>query len=295
MLTDFFNKKINISLPNFHNHVFLNLCFLTLQENNKNVFRKGYEITAAEGCFSYSIWSLDRERRYTTRHDMETTINIYSKHNIPINYIFDNGNISKDDLSDNFSNLMLEVAHKEGNGVYVKSDLLGDYIKAKYPLYKIIKMAAPDEFEKNNIAIIDKYNNQFKKNDIKHKESTYITLNPICNSTCRHYDDHRKYIENEQVNFYRMSDIYICPLKRNFNFYDLKTHSNFITAEKMKDYIKAGFRNFRIDFPSMEKCVDVQYGIYDTIESYIYYMIKPENQQEVRHLITKKFAGNKNG
>lgn len=297
MLTDFLKKKINIniSLPNFHNQIFLNLCFITLQENNKTVFKNGFEISAAEGCFPYSIWSLNRDRRYITMHDVETTLNLYIKHSIPVNYIFDNGSISKEDLSDKFSNMLLEAAHKNGNGVYVRSNLLYDYIKENYPSYKLIKIAAPDEFDRKDIAVIDKYNNTFKKNDIKFKEDAYITLNPMCPSDCRHYDEHRKYLELEQLNYYGISDVYVCPLKRDFNFYDLINNSNFITEEKMKDYINAGFRNFRIDYPSIEKCADINYGIYDTIESYIYYLIKPEYKDEIRHLIIKKFAGNKNG
>lgn len=297
MLTDFLKKKINvqISLPNFHNQVFLNLCFITLQENNKTVFKNGFQITAAEGCFPYSIWSLDRDRRYITAHDVETTLDLYAKHGISVNYIFDNDCISKDDLSDRFSNMLLELAHKSGNGVYVKSDLLYDYIKQNFPVYKLIKIADKDDFDKKDILIESKYNNFFKKDDVKFKENAYITLNPICPADCRHYDEHRTYIANEQLNFYGISDIYVCPLKRDFNFFDLKCNSNFISEEMMKDYIKAGFHNFRIDFPSIEKCIDVSYGIYDTIESYIYYLIKPEYKDEIRHLIIKKFAGNKNG
>ncbi len=297
MLTDFLKKKtkINIALPNFHNQVFLNLCFITLQENNKTVFKDNFEITLAEGCFTYSIWSTERDRRYITKHDMETTINLYSKHNIHINYIFDNNYISKQDLNDKFSNIMLEIAHRDGNGIYLKSDILFEYIKNKYPMYKLIKIADKNDFDKKNILISDKYNNSLRKNDIKFKENAYITLNPLCPSDCRHYDNHRKYLEQEQINYYGLSNVYICPLKREFNFYDLKNNKNFISEEKLKDYIKAGFHNFRIDFPSIEKCTDINYGIYDTIESYIYYLIKPEYKNEIRHLIIKKFAGKKNG
>ncbi len=297
MLTDFFKKKIkiNISLPNFHNQVFLNLCFITLQENNKSVFKNNFEISSAEGCFPYSIWSSVREQRYITKHDMETTLSIYSKHNINVNYIFDNNSISKEDLNDNFSNLMLKSAHKEGNGIYVKSDILFDYIKKKYPHFKLIKIADENDFQQKDILISDKYNNILRKNDIKFKENAYITLNPLCPSDCRHYENHKKYLEQEQLNYYGVSDVYVCPLKRDFNFYDLKNNPNFISEERMQSYIKAGFSHFRIDFPYIEKSIDINYGIYDTIESYIYYLIKPEYRDEIRHIIIKKFAGNRNG
>ena len=297
MLTDFFTKRKNIKiiLPNFHNFVFLNLCFITLQENNKEVFKKHYVIDAAQGCFPYSIWSNERERQYITQHDMITTINLYSKHKIKIQYLFDNSSITKNDLYDNYSNLMLKLAHKAGNGVFVKSKILYDYIKEKYPLYQVIKIAAPDEFNMKNIAVMNKYNNIIKKNDIKYRDSAYITLNPMCPADCKHYDDHIKYIEQEQLGYHKISNIYICPLKIDFNFYELKNNSNFITEEKLKDYINAGFKNFKIEYPNIKKATDVHYDIYDTIESYIYYMIKPEFKQEVRHIITKKFTEKKNG
>lgn len=295
MLMNFFKKQINIGLPNFHYNVFLNLCFITLQKNNKSVFKNGYRITNVDGYFPYSIWSIDRDNRYVTQRDMETTLRLYSQNNINVNLIFDNSTICKKDLNDKFSNIILKSAHKEGNGIYVKSNILYEYIKEKYPLYNLFKYATPEEFNQKNILIIDKYNNQIKKNDVKYKENAIITLNPLCPAECKHYEEHRKYIEMEQINYYRVSDIYVCPLKKNFNFYDLKSHSNFITAEKMKDYIKAGFSNFRIEFPTMEKSVDINYGVYDAIESFIYYLIKPEYQQEIRHMISKKFLGNRNG
>ena len=230
---------------------------------------------------------------YLTTHDIETTINLYEKHNIFINYIFDNSNVTKDDLSDRFSNLMLNLAHKKGNGVYVKSDILFDYIKNKYPLYKIIKIVSASDFDKKNIAIDPKYNNTFKAYKIKYKNNTYITLNSLCPNTCKHYDEHRKYIEQEQSNYYAFSNIYLCPLNRNLNFYDLSKNSNFISEFDLNEYIKSGFRKFRIHFPYIAKCIDINYSLYDTIESYVYYLIKPEFKEEIRHLIIKKFSREK--
>lgn len=293
MLSGFFKKKINVSLPNFHNMVFLNLCFITLQKNNKEVFKDGFEISSADGCFYYSIWSRMRGRAYTSRHDIETTVNLYAKNNIPVFYVFDNESITKEDLYDNFSNLMLKTAHKKGNGVYAASELLCEYIRKKYPAYTVVKIASEADFGRKNILIHPKYNNLPVLENIKHKDSAYITLNPLCAPECRFYNEHFKYIEQEQLNFYSVSDIYLCPLKRDFNFYDLKEHSNFISEDKMLYYINKGFRNFRIDFPYIEKSIDINYSTYDAIEGCVYYLIKPEYRQEIRQLIIRKFAGKK--
>lgn len=294
MLTSLDNKKIKISLPKFFKFACLNEFFILLQENQKQVFNDNFEITSAEGCFPCSIWSLERDQIYTAKSEMECVIDMYSNHNIPIYYIFDNDCLSEDDLSDNFSNLMLKLAHREGNGIYVKSDILYKYIKTNFPLYKLIRIAIPKDFNRKEIAIIDKYNNSFDESKIKNKKSTYITLNPICSSECKHYDAHRIYWGNEQINFTNITDIYICHLKKDFDFYNSTNNPNFISMERMKKYIDDGFENFRIYSPAFANNIGIIYNICSAIESYIYYLIKPEYQQEIRLQILQKIESSKN-
>ena len=295
MLTNSFDKKIKFSLPNFLKFAFLNEFFILLQESRKDVFNDNFEITAVEGCFPYSIWSLEKDKKYANKLEIENIINCYSTHNIGINYVFDNDCLSKDDLSDNFSNIILKCAHKNGNGVLVKSKILYDYIKKNYPLYNLIKIVSPEDFNKKNIAISDKYNNQFDSSDIKHKESTYITLNPLCDSKCKKYDEHRILFGKQQTNYSDVSNSYLCPLKKDTNFYDLTGNTNFVSFGRMTEYINDGFENFRISYPSYAKSIDIQYSIFDAIESYIYYLIKPEKQKEIRDEALICVEGFRNG
>lgn len=288
MLTPLNNKKIKISLPNFLKFAFLNEFFISLQENSKEVFNDNFEISTVEGCFPGSVWTIERDYKFTEKEEIESTINLYSNHNISVHFIFDNECITESDLRDNFSNLMLKCAHRKGNAVYLKSDILHKYIKNNYPLYKIIRQATPKDFNKKDIAIIDKYNNNFDKNAIKYKNSTYITLNPMCSSECKHYEDHRIFSGKEQLNFEQITNSYLCLLKKDLNFYSLFNNPNFISIEKMKEYIDAGYENFRINYPQFANNIGIIYNIYDTAESYLYYLIKSEYQQEVRLQVLQK-------
>lgn len=294
MLSGLKNKKIKISLPNFYDFSFLNRFFLFLQENKKNVFNDDFEITSVDGCFPSSYWSLSRNNKYVNKKRIREIINLYSHIAININYIFDNDCITKSDLSDNFSNLVLELAHREGNGVFVKSDLLYKYIKKHFPLYKIIKIAAPKEFSEKNIAIIDKYNNKILQSKIKYKKEAYITLNPVCYPDCKYYNDHKIFIGNEQRNFYKKSTYYVCPIKEKFDFCEMQKNSNFISLQKMQEFIDAGFEHFRIDYPFFQQDAGISYNVYDALESYIYYLIKPKEQNNIRLEALKKIEEFKN-
>jgi hypothetical protein len=283
---------INIFLPNFYEFSFLNLVFVTLQKNRPEVFNDNYKIVGADGCFPYSIWSTVRDEKYVPKYEMENILLDYKSFGIKINYLFDNVLISEKDLDDTFSNLLLKLANYGGNGIYVKSEILYDYIKNTYPNYNLIKIADVNQFDLENIFIDERYNDCLSS--VEHKESAYVTLNPFCPKDCELYNNHHLYVANEQYNFYSLMDSYICPKKKLCTFYDLKDNNGFISNTKIIDYVKLGFHNFRINFPFITKCIDIGYTIFDVCDSYVFYLIKPKYQNDVRYRIINKILENKN-
>ncbi len=100
---------------------------------------------------------------------------------------------------------------------------------------------------------------------------------------------------HEQKGFYEVSKFFVCPLSDDYNFYSLFENNNFITYKKINEYLNLGFRNFKINSSFLQ----MRYSRYDAIESYIYYLVKPEYQNEIRKKLIlipfqKKFGGIKN-
>lgn len=289
MFKSFFKKKIKFVLPDILYSFFINIDILNLQKTKPEYFIDDYEISSVYGCFPYSVWALGNDKKYLSEQNIKKYISLYQKFGISISYLFDCENITKEELSDTFSNLLLKLAHDKKNSVIVKSDLLANYIKKNYPKYKIIKL------DKHFIS------RDFSKLlGIWSKRNINVILNSLCPLNCEYYDVHNKYLEAEKKNFAPCEHFFPCPLKADVNFYSEQKNSNFIDKEKLEKLIKKGYRTFVISDNKKMANTMVNYSYFDIIESYVYYLVKPEYATIVKsflinnHLKREKKYGRKN-
>jgi len=293
MLNNIFSNKIYFFLPGLYQNLKLNLFFINLSKNNREVFIKNHFISAVYGSFPYSIFSLDRNLKCLQKKNILTVLNFYQKHNISINYDFDNGYITKDDLNDTFCNMLLETAADKNNSVSVSSELLYEHIIHKYPqytVYKIINDLSSKSSCLKKLQLDEKLNNNFDFNLIKRPGDTLITLNPICPADCKYLDLHKEYTSKEQLGFYKAEPHFICNLKYNLSFYNILKNKNCISLEQLKIYTKHGFNKFKISSNNINKRVNIRYSSADILESYLYYLIKPECKDDIRKEALQKIV-----
>ncbi len=94
--------------------------------------------------------------RTVIRHSdkyIEECVQEYNKRNIPLILTFSNYYITEDDLSDKFSNQLLNlISQCPNSGAIVASPLLSDYIKRKYPNLQLTMsvLASVNTHEKRN-------------------------------------------------------------------------------------------------------------------------------------------------
>ncbi len=284
-----FDKKIKFYLPDLFTNFYLNRFFISLQSKYPQYYNENITISGVYGSFPKMLWGIKLSKKLCNLKNIDLIINFYNQNNISINFLFYNKYLKNEHLFDQYSNLILKKAHNLLNTVILYSDDLALYIKNKYPKYKIIKITTPAELNKKNILIESRYNNTFDLKNIKYPKDTYVLLNPICNSDCKYYENHREYLSYSQLNFIQKNRFYICPLKTDLMFYDLFTNKNFISNDILKEYIKANLQNFLIDSEIMIKDTNVFYNKHDIIESLIYYLIKEQYQAKVRNQITKNY------
>lgn len=262
-------KKINFILPNMIECFFINRLFILLQKNSPTYFNENYVISGVTGTIDYSIWNTHRTSKYINFSSFKTIYDFYNKNKISINFLFENEQINNEDLYDTFSNLILKYAHNKNNAVSATSEILKKYIKRKYPKFKFIEHSQASE--------------------IKKSKEDYIILNPICDKNCKLLKAHKQYLDNEQKLYYSPSKIFTCPLKKSTSFYDLQTNPDFVSNDEIKNYINFGFNNFKIEANYITNNTNINYSMFDIIESYIYYLIKPEFQNEVRNKAVKEY------
>ncbi len=279
-------KKFYFVLPNLYNNFYINKFFIEIKNSNPDYFYDDYILSQAYGTIPYSIWGINNTRKYVPIKIVKQAFDFYYQNKLSVNLLFENNFIEKEHLADTYSNMVLDMAHRKGNYITLASDILENYIRKNFPKYEIIKIVNKNGLNRKNILIDGRLNNNIESEPIKYKKHAYILLNPICGSDCKLYDYHREFIAKEQMN-YNENGLFICPLYAYISFYPSCTDNiDFISLSRLKKLRDKGFRNFVINNAIINRSINKNYTNIDLIESYIYYLIKPEYQDIIRKKIT---------
>ncbi len=287
MFLKFFNKKVNFILPNLFNNFYINKFFIELKNSNPKYFYDDYILSQIYGTIPYSIWGLNNTRKYAPLRHIKQIFDFYYQNKLSINLLFENNFLKKEHLYDTYSNAVLKTAHKKGNYITLVSEILEDYIKKNYPKFKIIKIVNKNGLGRKNIFVESRLNNQIINLKVKHKSDTYLMLNPLCMGDCPLYDFHREYISKEQL-YYNENGLFLCPLENDLSFYSSFKNPDFISLHKLRKLNNKGFNNFIINNAIINRSISKSYTNIDLIESYIYYLIKPEYHDWIRKNLTQQ-------
>ena len=295
--------RARFHLPNFSGCFKLNLLYAELLKRHPEFFREGVEIASVYGVFPPCLWNGGRSQGgYADKAFMKTVIKEFNSRGIPLRFTFTNLMLEKKHLSDERCNTMLHLAKNGPNGVIVASPLLEEYIRRDFPQMPLTSStckrlnsaeALTAELAKDYRIVVADYdlNNRFDILEaLPRKQDVELLVNACCTPECpsrmQHYQDigmqqiafceHIK--KSPQVPFdlaaHDPHNFRSCPYsKRNiFAIRDLKTH---ISPEAIwEKYTPLGFEQFKIEGRTA--------SIPNLIETYMYYMAKPECRDEAR-------------
>ena len=277
-------------LPDFFFKFDLNILITQLWQEHSEYFHDGLEIGAVYGSFPGAIWNGGRLMCGSVIiQDIEGMINRFNELDMPIRFTFTNSLLQKEHIHDTYCNLIMEAANNGMNEVLVNSPILENYLRDKYPDFKYILSTTRCERDINKInTFTEQYDmivTDFRDNhnfdflsQIQDKSKIELLVNSYCNPNCTRRKQHYDMISNNQL-LYRVAktenqDIMDCPTYRR-NFYDIFELSSVITVDDVYNkYVPMGFENFKIEGRTSH--------ISNVIESYIYYLIKPEYQDKIR-------------
>ena len=205
-------------------------------------------------------------------------------------------------------NMMLALANNGMNEVIVASPVLEDYIRTNYPSYKLTsstckRITEPDrlyeELERDyHIVVVDyDLNNNFEALEkIQDKKKCELLVNACCNPKCRlrsehyrvigaeqfAYAEHLKKHPNEDFDFtactkykeYFNDAIFGCQCMNRTIFESSKLSSHISPEAIWEKYIPMGFEQFKIEGRTID--------LFNLMEHYMYYMVKPECRDEAR-------------
>ena len=310
--------RARFHLPDFAGHFKFNLVFAEFLKQCPDYFREGVEIASVYGVFPPSLWNGGRTQGgICDKNFVKGVIKAFNDRDIPLRFTFTNPVLEKKHLSDDFCNMVMNLANNGMNEVIVVSPILEEYIRTNYPKYKITSSTCKritngeqlyNEVEKDyHIVVVDyDLNHDFDiLEKISDKKKCELLVNACCNPKCpirsEHYNvngiqqiayaNHvRKYRDvpfnqdkllREHPEILKFSE---CPCAGR-SLFDVKGLDNHISPDEIwNKYIPMGFEQFKIEGRSFET--------FNLLEHYMYYMIKPEHKEQARFEFLKLLAAN---
>lgn len=284
-------QKNHYYIADFYRNAALYLMLSDFLEHIPEWFYEDVEFSAAYGSFPNCIWNGGRTLLGDiNKTRMIKTVEEFNKRGIAVRYTFTNPLIEKRHLDDIFANICMEVANNGLNEVLVNSPVLEEYIREKYPNFKLISSTTKclmsldqinAELDKDYYLVVldSSLNNKEEIFTIPKRDRLEVLVDHGCRVDCPNRQAH--YIASAQAQLnYDVCQFLHCPhVERTFE--QLKQNGSFITREMITGkYNEAGFRHFKLDGRS--------FGNEKLLDSLMYYFVKPEYQDKMRGIIQKE-------
>ncbi len=304
-------EKVRFHLPGLRYNYPLNMMWVSLLEQYPERFRENVEIGSFFGCFPIALWNGGR----LIRHDqcdarfIETVVKNVNAKGIPVRYTFTNPLINESDLNDPYCNYCMDVANNGMNEVMIMSPILEKYLREKYPNFAYNSSTCKE------IKDVDGLNAELARDDYKyvvldynlnnnwdfigqlnHPEKLEVLVNTCCRPACPKRGEHYRQIAKEQKAILMNRNLpkdkqiplksWYCEYGEHNTIHNIKDYPTFISVEDIYDkYLPAGINNFKIEGRTSY--------LFQILDTYLYYMIKPEYVDDTRLIVIKNL--NKSG
>ena len=282
-------------LPGLFEFYDLYKAFLPLFREHREFFYEWCEIGSIYGAPSDCLWGGGRVGFGDA--EPEAVAALTKEYGISARLTFSNSLLREEHLADKKCNALCALFEKNGaasSGVIVHSDLLLDYIKAKYPGFYFVSSTTKvltdfaqfdGELKRDEFSYVVpdfRLNKQFAKlNALTPAEKQKVEF--LCNECCWFgCQDRKKCYENvSQKNLGETQEDHVCASPnagRGYRFSDAMKNPGFIGINDIQNvYAPQGFRHFKIEGRSLGSAI--------ILEFLLYYMTKPEFQLKVREEI----------
>ncbi|MBO5532193.1 MAG: hypothetical protein J5977_07025 [Fibrobacter sp.] len=282
-------------LPGLFEFYDLYKAFLPLFREHREYFYEWCEIGSIYGAPSDCLWGGGRVGFGDAEPDEVAALT--KEYGISARLTFSNSLLREEHLADKKCNALCALFEKNGSapsGVIVHSDLLLDYIKAKYPGFYFVSSTTKvltdfaqfeGELKRDEFSYVVpdfRLNKQFAKlNALTPAEKQKVEF--LCNECCWFGCQDRKncYENVSQKNLGETQEDHVCASPnagRGYRFSDAMKNPGFIGIDNIQNvYAPQGFRHFKIEGRSLGSAV--------ILEFLLYYMTKPEYQLKVREEI----------
>ena len=300
--------RVRFHLPDFAGRYKLNILFTDLLATRPEFFREGVEIASFYGVFPPSIWNGGRTQGgVCDKAFVKNVLKAFNDKGIPLRFTFTNPALEKKHLSDPFCNMVMTMADNGMNECIVMSPMLEDYIRRTYPNYKLTsstckRITDPDKLKEElgrdySIVVVDyDFNNNFEVlSQLPRKEDCELLVNACCEPGCPRRSAHYQCIGEQQIAYnehirrypnvpfpadkYDTQNFRNCPYSQRGIFEIRKLRTHISPDDIWEKYVPMGFEQFKIEGRTASAL--------NILETYMYYMAKPECRDEARFAMLK--------
>ena len=281
-------------LPGLFEFYDLYSAFLPLFREHREYFYDWCEIGSIYGAPRDCIWGGGRVG--FGDEQPEKVAALLKEYGISARLTFSNSLLREEHLLDKRCNSLCSLFKKGAvqNGIIIHSDLLLDYIRAKYPEFYFVSSTTKvqtdfDQFEAElgreefRYVVPDfrlnKELDRLKALSDTQKQKVEFLCNECCWYKC--HDRKRCYENVSRKSLGEDCEDHVCVspnAQRGYRFSDAMKNPGFIGIEDIRNtYVPEGFSHFKIEGRSLGSAI--------ILEFLLYYMTKPEHQLEVREAI----------
>ncbi|MBO7062250.1 MAG: hypothetical protein J6W54_14340 [Fibrobacter sp.] len=281
-------------LPGLFEFYDLYNAFLPLFREHREYFYDWCEIGSIYGAPRDCIWGGGRVG--FGDEQPEKVAALLKEYGISARLTFSNSLLREEHLSDKRCNSLCTLFEQGPvqNGIIIHSDLLLDYIKAKYPGFYFVSSTTKvqtdfnqfeAELERNEFRYVvpdfrlNKELDRLKALTGTQKKKVEFLCNECCWYKC--HDRKRCYENVSRKSLGEDCEDHVCVspnAQRGYRFSDAMKNPGFIGIEDIQNtYTPEGFSHFKIEGRSLGSAI--------ILEFLLYYMTKPERQLEVREAI----------
>lgn len=291
--------SVKFHLPGLRYNFPLNMTIVSMLKSMPEYFREGVEIASFFGEFPTSLWAGGRfcNDDQCDAEFVRQVVKSINAQGIPIRYTYTNPTLNEYDLEDPYCNFCMKTADNGMNEVLTVSPILEEYIRKKYPGYKLNSSTCKEirdmdklneELEKDYHLVVLDYNlnNQFEKlKSIVHKEKCEILVNACCIPNCPRRGEHYKTIGKQERIALKNRNIpegkkipmpgWYCEYGDHNSIYTIQDYVTYISPEAIwEKYVPMGYEHFKIEGRTA--------NLFQLIDTYCFYLMKPERMGEGR-------------
>ncbi|MCR5494382.1 MAG: hypothetical protein K6F15_01990 [Treponema sp.] len=284
-----FKKKASFHLPGLFEFFDFYREFLPLYHKHREYFYDWAQIASIYGSPADCLWGGGRTSFGQAR--AEDVLALLDEYGISSRLTFSNSLLQSEHLADKNCNQLCRLFEKSKvqSGIIIYSDLLLDYIKKNYPSFYFVSSTTKvlTDF-KDFCAELDRPDFKYVVPDFRlNKHPQLKALNPLqkdkveflCNECCSFDCKSRKacYQNVSQKNLGLQVKDHKCGAPESsggYRFSLAMQNPSFLGLKEIKDYLKAGFSNFKIEGRGLGSAI--------LLEFLLYYITKAEYHLQVR-------------